>query len=78
MEANIKITFDKSCKKDILKFIGKNIDNEDFIVEESDFTQRVLTFEGEEINIDEFGGVQKGSEVFIKNDLISLIRLSKK
>ena len=32
----------------------------------------------EELTLEEFGGVQKGSEVFIKQDLVSLMRLSKK
>lgn len=72
-----KLTFDETTKIDILNFLGKVSDNEGFIVEQEDTTQRVLSMEGEEVTVDEFAGVQKGSEVFVKKDLISLMRLSK-
>ena len=75
---NPKITFDKSVKKDILSLLDKDVNEDNLIVEENDFEQKVLTFEGEEISLEEFGGIQKGSEVFIKNNLVSLIKLSKK
>ena len=73
-----KITFDKSAKGKILDLLGKKVDEEGLIVEKDDPGQKVLTFDGEEISFEEFGGVQKGSEVFIKNNLVSLIRLSKR
>ncbi|MCK4730279.1 MAG: hypothetical protein KAT28_03085 [Candidatus Aenigmarchaeota archaeon] len=75
---NTNITFDKSVKKDILALLGKDINEDNLIVEKTDLEQKVLTFEGEEISLEEFGGIQKGSEVFIKNNLVSLIKLSKK
>ena len=71
------LTFDESAKLDILDFIDKGVDSEDFIVEKSNPSQRVLTFEGQEISKKEFGGVKRGSEVFIKDDIISLIRISR-
>jgi len=78
MEFNrdLKITFDNTVKNDILQFLNKSVDEEGYIVEESNRQQRVLTIEGEEVHTDEFGGAQKGSEVFIKKDLVSLMRLS--
>ncbi len=72
-----KLTFDESAKKDILDFLNKELDSENFIVEKNKPTQRVRTIEGEEVSFDEFGGAKAGSEVFIKKDLISLMRLSK-
>ena len=36
-----------------------------------------LSFDGEEVTLEDFGGVKKGSEVFIKKDIISLMRFSK-
>jgi len=72
------LTFDDSAKDDILDFIDKAVDAEGFIVERSNISQRVITFDGEEITKKEFGGLKKGSEVFIKNDLVSLMRFSKK
>lgn len=72
-----KITFDKSAKEEILDCLNKKVSKNNLIVEKGNPEQSVLTFEGEELTLEEFGGVQKGSEVFIKNDLVSLMRLSK-
>lgn len=76
--ASIKIVFDKAAKKEVLSLLNKVENANGLIVEKDKPSQSVLTFEGEEINVDQFGGVQKGSEVFIKNNLVSLIRLSKR
>ena len=72
---NTQITFDKELKKEILGLLEKEVDKEGFIVEKNNPGQRVLAFDGTEITVDEFGGIQKGSTVFLKNDLVSLMRL---
>lgn len=72
------VTFDKSVEKDILKLYGKTTDGEGFIVEADNPKQRVLTPKGEEIHINDWGGIYKGSEAFAKSDTISLIELAKK
>ena len=72
------MTFSKSAKEDILGLYGKSLDDEGFIVEKDNPTQRVLTPNGEEIRVEEWGGIRKGSEAFIKNDTFSLIELAKK
>ena len=72
------LTFSESAKEDILELYGKSIDDEGFIVEKDNSSQRVLTPNGEEINIKEWGGIRKGSETFIKSDTFSLIELAKK
>ena len=77
MKNQSTITFDELVKEDILDFLDKKVDDDGFIVEKKDPEQKVLTFDGEEISLEDFGGAKKGSEVFIKNDLISLIRFSK-
>lgn len=69
------ITFDKSSKAFILDVFDKVVGAEGLIVEKANREQRVLNLEGEEIKISEFAGVRKGSEVFIKSDIDSLIRL---
>ncbi len=69
------ITFDGTSRDMILSWFGKTIDKEGYIVEMKDPSQRVLTPEGETISIDEFAGIRKGSEIYVKNDLPSLIRL---
>ncbi|MBU0662702.1 MAG: hypothetical protein ABH854_00585 [Candidatus Diapherotrites archaeon] len=73
-----QITFDKNARKDILDLLDKTVDEDGLIVEKEKPEQKVLTFDGEEISLEEFGGVKRGSEVFIKDNLVSLIRLSKR
>ncbi len=75
--ADYSLTFSTSAKKAILDFLDKSVDDAGMIVEKDNPKQRVLTFEGNEISIDEFGGVKKGSEVFISNNFVSLMRLSR-
>ena len=70
------ILFDESAKTEILGFFGKAVNEKGCIVEVDDPSQKVLTPEGEEICIDDFAGVRKGSEIFIKSDLSSLIKLA--
>lgn len=69
------LTFDNSTKKFILECFGKTLDSEGYLVEKNKPSQRVLTPDGEEIEERQFAGVRKGSEIYIKSDLISLIRL---
>ncbi len=69
------ITFEKSAKKEILSFFDKTVDEEEYIVETEDTTQRVITPDGEEVPLEEFAGITKGSEIFIKSDLPSLFGL---
>lgn len=73
-----QIVFDKAAKIPILDLLDKKVGAEGVIVERDNPSQKVLTFDGEEITLDEFGGVQKGSEVFIKDNLVSLLKLSKR
>lgn len=74
----ITITFDKSLKKEILEIFDKKLDDDGIIVEKDNPTQKVLSPEGEIINLQEFAGITKGSQIFIKSDLISLIDFAKK
>jgi len=71
----VVITFDDSAKTEILSFFDKTVDDEGYIVEKDDVTQRVITPDGEEVRLEEFAGIRKGSEIFIKSDLPSLISL---
>lgn len=77
MNDKVSITFDDSVKERILGFMDKSVNKDGIIVEKQNPEQKVLTFDGQEILLEEFGGIKKGSEVFIKSDLISLMRLSK-
>tara|TARA_Y100000310_G_C20659356_1_gene803807 strand:- start:526 stop:765 length:240 start_codon:yes stop_codon:yes gene_type:complete len=72
------ITFNKSAREDVLRLYGKKLDKEGFIVEKDNEEQRVLTTKGEEIHIDDWAGIIKGSEAFIKSDMFSLTELAKR
>ena len=72
------LVFDEEVKMDILDLYGKTIDGEGFIVEKENMKQKVLTPKGEEIQINEWAGIIKGSEAFVKLDAFSLIELAKK
>jgi len=75
MLSNI-ITFDKSARNDVLDMFNKAIDEEGYIVLKNNHKQKVLTIDGEEIRASEFAGIKRGSEIFIKSDLNSLIALA--
>lgn len=77
MNENTPLTFDSSLRVEILGSFDKEVNDEGIIVEKSNPLQHVLGIDGQEVRIEEFGGIKKGSEVFIKNDLVSLMRLSK-
>lgn len=70
-----KIVFDKELKKFILDSFSKSVDGEGYIIERNNIQQRVLAPDGTEVALSQFGGIKRGSEVFIKSDLPSLIEL---
>ncbi|MFH1365585.1 MAG: hypothetical protein ABIH28_03310 [archaeon] len=70
------ILFDEQSKETLLEIMKKSVDSEGFIVEKDNPTERVLTKDGEEIKLEEFAGVRKGSEIFIKNDINSILELA--
>jgi len=72
------ITFDDESKRVILEFFDKTVDEVGFIIEKSNPKQRVLSPEGEEIHLVEWAGIAKGSQVFVKSDIVSLIKFSKR
>ena len=69
------ILFDNSAKPFILDAFDKTINEEGVIVEKGNPDQRVFSVDGEEIEEKNFAGIKKGSEIFIKSDIISLMRL---
>lgn len=68
------VTFDndQDSKLFILRSIGKEIDEEGYVTD-SETKERVLLLNGEELLFKDFAGVKKGSEIFIKSDIISLV-----
>ena len=64
----------------IIKSMGKEIDQDGFIVERDCCETKVLTPDGEEIKASELACIKKEPDsekiLFIKRDIISLIKLS--
>ena len=78
IKEKFKITFDPKSKELILNAFNKTIDAEGYIVEKDKPSQRVLTPDGEEIRLEEWAGILKGSQLFIKNDIFSLVKYADK
>jgi len=74
-DKTFSVTFEESAKEDILDIFDIIIDDEGYLVEKDNPEQRVLTPNGEEILKEEWAGIYRG--YYIKNDIISLMKLSK-
>lgn len=70
------LTFEDSSVDYILEMFDKTVDDAGYIVEQ-DTGERVLTPEGEEITVDELGIIADGSEMFIKDNYVSLLQYVK-
>ena len=66
------VSFDNSSKEFILQSLGKKIDKEGYIVE-ADTGKYVLAQDGQPLHVTEWGGIRKGSEIFFKKDLPSVL-----
>lgn len=73
---NVTITFDERAKEFVLEAFGKIADHEGYIVEKDNPSQRVLTLDGQEVRLEDFAGLRKGSLIFIRSGLVSAIKLS--
>ena len=69
-----RIIFTPSSLPLILKAFGKEI-NGDIIID-SETKEAIHTPEGDEINKESFGGITKGSIIFLKKDLLTAIKLT--
>lgn len=67
------IVFDPDVKDFILDLFDKEEDTEGYIIERESGS-RVITPNGSHIRKDEFAGVTPGSEIFLTNDLPSLLK----
>lgn len=74
---SVKLTFDTSAKRDVLSFFNKEI-NEDGLIVEASNEEPVVGIDGSEVHEKEFAGIKKGSEIFLKTDLISMLKLADK
>jgi len=69
---NITFANDKNSKYLALAMINKTTDDEEYLID-IDTKRRVLTKKGEIIHVDDFGGFRNGSEIFFKNDYVSIL-----
>lgn len=74
----VRITFDKNkaVKDFVLDAFSKAEDESGYVVEKDNPKQKVLTPDGDELHYKDFAGLKKGSEVYIKSDLVSLVKLA--
>ncbi len=73
----MKIIFDKNLSPEILKAFGKETDKEGYIINKST-RKKVLSPDGDDVHIKEFAGIIPGSEIYLKSDIISLIKYVEK
>ena len=75
MSIQPKILFTKKSLPYILEAFGKTI-NDDGIIIDAATKEPIQTPDGEFIEANKFGGLKKGSEIFLKDDLYSIMKLA--
>ncbi len=79
VKSESRIVFDKSATSFILDLFNKAVNEDKEIVEKDHPDVKVLSFpEGVPLLEKDFGGIQKGSELFIKDNFASLMKLAKR
>ena len=73
---NPRVSFDESAREYILSLFNKKIVNGNVL--ELDSNEEVMSFEGNPLTVEDFGGIKKGSEIFIEDNVVSLIKLKSK
>ncbi|MFH1504041.1 MAG: hypothetical protein ABIH08_01435 [Candidatus Omnitrophota bacterium] len=68
------ITFSKEAKIEILHFFNKDVDRDGYIIEK-DTGERIPGSDGEPVEFEHFAGIRRGSLVFVKSDINSIIEL---
>ena len=67
------IIFDTNLKEDIIKKALKKDINEEGNIVDKETKEEVLSPEGTPVNYEDLGVFENSSEVFIKNDIVSLM-----
>lgn len=74
MSAKAKILFTEEALPFILGAFGKSI-NENGIIIDNSTGEPISTPEGEELTRSQLGFIKKGSELFLKDDILSIINI---
>ncbi len=70
-----KILFNEQSLPFILEIFGKTINEDGFIID-MNTGEPIQTPEGDFLTKEKFGGIKKGSEIFLKDDLLTVIKLA--
>lgn len=66
------LTFDESATEFVLESFGREVDQDGYIYN-PETGERETTPEGNEIHVDDFAGVEKGSTLFLDDDFTTLV-----
>jgi hypothetical protein len=69
---SIEITFGKSAVEPVLDEFDKTVDDDGLVVEQ-DTGNPVLTQSGNELRVENVGGIANGSEIYIENNFVSIL-----
>lgn len=72
---NRVVAFDSRLRGFVLDLFDKKIDLEGFIVEKTQSNRREVV-DGEPLRESDFGGVRKGSRIFFRSDISSLLTIA--
>lgn len=70
-----KLLFTEKALPLILEAFGNSIDKDGYIID-SRTNEPVTTPDGDLVEAKKFGGIKKGSKIFIKDDLYSIMNLA--
>ena len=71
----VKVVFHKEFTEEILKSLGNEIETKSGRIIDRVTKTPVLTQEGFDLTIKELGAIKIGSQIFFKNDVVSLLKL---
>lgn len=74
----MKIIFEKSLSSYVLDIFGKKTDKDGYIINSKTGRKVLSSSDNEEVHISEFAGITPGSEIYLKSDIISLIKYVEK
>lgn len=67
-----EITFDDSAVEFVLEAFDNTVDEEGYIIKQ-ETGERVRTRDGKPITPEELGGIAKGSEIYVKDNYVSVL-----
>jgi len=78
MDYELSFSEDNETKEVILSFFDYKLDEDGYIITNSEPIRKVLSRDGKEIHIDEWIGIDKGSLAFIRGSPQEIVRIARK